>query len=200
MSAIARPEVLIAIRMLSALIFLSAAVGKMRFWTVFEGVVANYRLLPRALIPAVAYALPPLEALIGACLLLGVASPWAPLAAAALLGVFAIAMTVNLLRGRSHIDCGCFQGTLKQTLRWPLVARNAVLMLLVGFGAAAPIAPANGWDVFNGSMAGSALFLILQTLNALWAIHPGVRRPGRPPRAVQQAAVPRTELHAGTVA
>jgi uncharacterized membrane protein YphA (DoxX/SURF4 family) len=133
MSAIARPEVLIAIRMLSALIFLSAAVGKMRFWTVFEGVVANYRLLPRALIPAVAYALPPLEALIGACLLLGVAAPWAPLAAAVLLGVFAIAMTVNLLRGRSHIDCGCFQGALKQTLRWPLVARNAVLMLLVGF-------------------------------------------------------------------
>jgi hypothetical protein len=178
MPAIASADVLIAIRTLAALIFLGAAAGKMRHWQAFEGVVANYRLLPRALIPAVAYALPPVEAVIGASLLIGAASPWAPLGAAALLGVFALAMAVNLLRGRSHIDCGCFQTALKQKLRWPLVARNVVLMPLVGFSGILRAAPAAGMDVLNGLMAGGALFLVLQSLNALWAVDIQLRKQG----------------------
>lgn len=172
------PAVVLAARALTALIFLSAAVGKMRHWNVFEGVVANYRLLPGPLNSAVAYALPPAEAVIALCLMAGVAQPWAGLAAAALLGVFGLAIAINLLRGRSHIDCGCFQGTLKQALRWPLVARNAVLAIIACASALTPAAELQAWDAVNGLMAAAALFLILQTLNALWAIQPAwLKRP-----------------------
>jgi methylamine utilization protein MauE len=169
MPAIDHSDAVVAIRTLVALVFLTAAVGKMRNWPIFQGVVANYRLLPQFLVGPVAYALPPVEALIGTALPTGGLAPWAEAAAASLLGVFAVAMGINLLRGRRHIDCGCFQGTLRQPLSWILVSRNVLLaLLLVATGAA---------SVLNGLFAGAALFVILQSLNALWAIIPAARRP-----------------------
>lgn len=175
----AAPDVVIAIRTLIALIFLSAAIGKMRNWSIFRGVVANYRLLPQVLVGAVTYALPPVEAVIGAILPTGLFAPWADAAAAVLLGAFAVAMGINLLRGRRHIDCGCFQSALKQTLRWTLVSRNALLALLLAAADAAPSGRPDGWTVANGLLAGGALFVVLQSLNALWAVIPAVRRPSR---------------------
>jgi uncharacterized membrane protein YphA (DoxX/SURF4 family) len=128
-------EVQIAVRTLIALVYLAAAIGKMRHWAVFRGVVANYRLLPEVLVAPFAYLLPPFEALLGAMLLLGLLSPWAEAAAAALLLLFACAMAINIKRGRRHIDCGCFQSALKQTLSWVLVARNGTLALLLGLAS-----------------------------------------------------------------
>jgi hypothetical protein len=177
MPTLVPPDAGIAARILIALVFLGAAIGKMRHWTIFEGVVANYRLLPRALVAPAAYALPPLEAAIGAALATGFWAPWSAAAAAVLLAVFAWAMSVNLLRGRRHIDCGCFQGTLKQPLRWILVIRNALLVLLLAASAATPPGRPDWWTMANGLFAGCALFVVLQALNALWVITPA-RRPG----------------------
>jgi hypothetical protein len=176
MAFVTHPALLIAVRLLLAMMFLSAAVGKMRHWRVFEGVVANYRLLPATISRLVAYALPPAEALLALALIAGLAQPWTGRTAAGLLIIFGCAIAINLLRGRSHIDCGCFQGTLKQALRWPLVARNALLAALALLTALPASAEPQGWDVLNGAMAGAALFLILQTLNALWAIQPAWRK------------------------
>jgi hypothetical protein len=176
MALLTHPALLIAVRLLLAMIFLGAAVGKMRHWSVFEGVVANYRLLPHGFDRVVAYALPPAEAVLALGLIAGLAQPFTGYAAAALLIVFGCAIAINLLRGRSHIDCGCFQGTLKQALRWPLVARNALLAALAALTALPASSEPQGWDVLNGAMAGAALFLILQTLNALWAIQPAWRK------------------------
>ena len=53
-----------------------------------------------------------------------VASPGLALVAMALLALFAAAMAINIRRGRDHIDCGCGQSFLRQTLSWMLVARN----------------------------------------------------------------------------
>jgi hypothetical protein len=179
MLALDHPDAVIAIRTLIALVFLSAAIGKMRDWPIFQGVVANYRLLPQVLVGPVTYVLPPAEAAIGAILATGLFAPWAEGAAALLLGAFAVAMAINLLRGRRHIHCGCFQGTLKQPLRWTLVSRNVLLALLLA-AAAAPSSRPDGWTLVNGLLAGGALFVVLQSLNALWAIIPAVRRPRQP--------------------
>ena len=56
----------LAIRTLISLVFLSAAYGKLRHRVPFQGVVANYRLLPDAMVPAAAYLIPPLELFVGA--------------------------------------------------------------------------------------------------------------------------------------
>jgi uncharacterized membrane protein YphA (DoxX/SURF4 family) len=167
----------IVVRTLIALTYLAAAIGKMRHWAVFQGVVANYRLLPEVLVAPFAYLLPPFEALLGAALLLGLLAPWAEVAAAALLLLFAAAMAVNIIRGRRHIDCGCFQSALKQTLNWILVARNAFLALLLGLGLAITAGPTELRMTIDGLLAGGVFFAILQSLNILWAIDPAWRRP-----------------------
>lgn len=169
------PEVAIAIRTLVALVFLTASLGKMRHWVVFQGVIANYRLLPDALVAPIADLLPPVEALVGILLLLGLATPWPQAGAAVLLLIFAAAMGVNLLRGRRDIDCGCFQSALKQRLSWSLVARNAVLVLLLGM-AVVPSEPSTLPRVMDGLLVGGVLFIILQSLTILWSIVPVWRR------------------------
>ncbi len=177
MTGLASPEISIAVRTLIALVFAAAALGKMRHWGVFQGVLANYRLLPDYLVRPVTYSLPPAEAFLAGALLLGVWPPWPELAAAALLLVFAMAMSINLARGRAHIDCGCFQSALKQRLRWTLVIRNIVLALLLGVALWPRVGSADVRMRVEGLLAGGVLFLILQSLNILWSIVPGWRLP-----------------------
>ncbi|MFI5715468.1 MauE/DoxX family redox-associated membrane protein [Nocardia sp. NPDC051750] len=73
-----------------------------------ERSVRGYRLLPDPLVPVVAAALPWAEIVLGAALVLGLVPRVAGFAAAALFVVFFLALTVNLLRGRRDLDCGCF--------------------------------------------------------------------------------------------
>lgn len=175
-AAAAMAEVALAIRTLLGFVFLTAAYGKLRHWAVFQGVVANYRLLPEVLVLPVAYALPPVEAALGAALLLGLGFPLPEIGAIALLLLFAFAMALNIVRGRRHIDCGCFQSALKQTLSWTLVLRNLVLVLLL---AALPLsdgAPSDLFAIVNGLLVGGVLFIILQTLTILQSIVPAWRQ------------------------
>jgi Methylamine utilisation protein MauE len=176
-------DFVMALRILAALVFVTAAAGKMRHWLAFQGVVANYRLLPEGLILPVARALPVAEFVIGGALLTRWSAPGAEVAAAALLAVFGLAMGVNILRGRPHIDCGCFQSTLKQTLRWRLVARNAALAALLVVDLASPTATPDAWSAVNGALGGVALFIVWQGLNTLWAIVPAFGRPRAPAHA-----------------
>jgi uncharacterized membrane protein YphA (DoxX/SURF4 family) len=166
----------LAIRVLVSLVFLSAAYGKLRHGIAFQGVVANYRLLPDAMVAPAAYSIPPVELLLGATLLLGVAFPWPEFGAGALLLLFALAMGINLRRGRRHIDCGCFQSALKQTLSWTLVMRNAVLALLLGVALLSNETPHDLTTLINGCLAGAVLFIILQALGILWSIAPAWHR------------------------
>jgi hypothetical protein len=169
-------EAALAIRTLVSLVFLSAAYGKLKHRAAFQGVVANYRLLPDAMVAPVAHLIAPVELLLGAALITGCAFPWAPLGAAGLLGLFALAMGINLRRGRRQIDCGCFQSALRQTLSATLVVRNVVLALLVSLTLPASEAPDDAFALMNGYLTGCVLFIILQALGILWSISPAWSR------------------------
>lgn len=164
-------EIAFAVRTLLALVFLSAALGKARHHLAFQGVLANYRLLPDFAVVPLALTLPALEAAVGAALLC-TPSAWPQLSAAGLLVVFALAMAINLMRGRRHIDCGCFQSALKQELSWTLVARNAVLTALLALPLAAGRASPSGMGALEGLLTGVVLFLLLSSLNVLWSVTP----------------------------
>jgi hypothetical protein len=168
-------EIALAIRVLVALIFLTAAVGKFRHRLVFQGVVANYRLLPDSAVPAFALLLPPVEAAVAAALLFAPAL-WPAVSAASLLILFAVAMAINIRRGRRHIDCGCFQSTLKQTLSWILVARNAGLALLLAVPAAVPEGALSELGAAEALLTGTVLFVLLQSMNILWSVVPAWRQ------------------------
>jgi hypothetical protein len=163
----ASPEFVTAVRSLTALVFLSAGIAKLRNWTAFEGVIANYRLLPEFAVRPVSYVLPPVEILTGIALLAAInRAEWL---AAGLLSLFAVAMGINLARGRSHIDCGCFNSALKQSLHWSLVARNVCMVLLLAAAAGSPLASLNAsWLL--GSLGGIAFFVLFQCANALLSI------------------------------
>ncbi len=164
---------LLAARIVVACIFLMAAVGKLRHLTVFEGVLANYRLLPRWAIAPAHVLLPLAELAIGIGM---IAMPrFAAPAAALLLLVFAAAMAVNLRRGRSDIDCGCHQSVLRQRLSWTLIGRNAVLAVLALL-AAVPPATASQSAWLTGAGAGVGLFALYCAMNSLWALGAVTRR------------------------
>ena len=90
-----------------ALILAAAAVPKIRNPDEFQGVVDNYRLLPSFMVAPFAKLLPWLELGSAIALLVPPAREVAAWVAAGLFMMFALALAINVGRGRTHIDCGC---------------------------------------------------------------------------------------------
>ena len=112
-------------------LLLGAAWHKLIALQAFAAVVADYRLAPSFLSASVAHILPPLEMALGLAWILGMAMPLVAPATAAMLGIYTLAIAINLLRGRVHISCGCGLGTGAhddQQLSWVLVLRNLLLI------------------------------------------------------------------------
>lgn len=150
------------------LVFVSAAIAKLRHRALLPGVIANYRLLPEALVAPAATVLPGAELGLGLWLLGGALVAPAAALAMALLALFAWAMAVNLRRGRGHIDCGCGNAALRQPLAWPLVLRNLGLAALLLPALAGLPAPAGTWPL--AWAGGAVLFLSFQLFNAIVAL------------------------------
>lgn len=119
------PLLTIVIATSLALLFLLAARHKLSARRRFEAQLAAYRLLPDSLVTPAARVLPWLEIAVALSLLFAITRPVGAVLAATLLGIYALAMGINLSRGRSQIDCGC--GDTPQSLSGLLVLRNAVL-------------------------------------------------------------------------
>lgn len=151
-----------ALRAFLAALFATAAVSKLAAAEEFHGVVRNFRLLPDAASRVVAMALPVAELAVAAGLLMPPLAGPAALAAALLLAVFGLAIAVNVLRGRTWIDCGCFRNGMKQRISWAMAGRNMVLTAMaLGAAALPPLArPAGLADLAAGMMAGTVLFLV----------------------------------------
>jgi len=108
-----------------ALLFFMAARHKLSDNRRFEAQLAAYRLVPDSVLGVTAKALPWMEMSLVFLLLIPITRPFAGSVAAALLVIYALAMAVNIRRGRSEIDCGC--GDKPQSLSVMLLIRNAVL-------------------------------------------------------------------------
>lgn len=90
-----------------ALVLATAAFFKLRHQDEFQGVVENYRLLPAVMVPSFARTLPWLELLVAVALLIPLLQAVAAWVAAMLFLMFALALAINVGRGRTYIDCGC---------------------------------------------------------------------------------------------
>ncbi|MBK8594424.1 MAG: DoxX family membrane protein [Holophagales bacterium] len=89
------------------LFFVVAALPKIADPPSFAHMIYNYRLLPGQLVNVSALVMPWAELLMGLALICGIWRRAAATLVGALLVVFIIAISVNLLRGNA-IDCGCF--------------------------------------------------------------------------------------------
>ena len=137
----------LSFRYFLALILVVAALPKLRQPDEFHGVVANYRILPDRLVSPFAQLLPWLELICAAGLLFVATAAHALLFASGLLMMFSVAVAVNLLRGRTHIDCGCLRGAARGAgIGWYHAVRPLILACLAvmtamaaGAGTASPV-------------------------------------------------------------
>lgn len=179
----------------SGLLFAASAHHKLRDLPRFTATLRAYALLPNALVPPVALGLVGLE--VGLALSLPLA-PVLPglarvtgLAAAGLLVVYAVAIAVNLLRGRRGIDCGCLGAAARSTpLSGGLVLRNLALACLLATTAmprdTRSLELVDALTIGGGLVALTLVYLAIDQLVALPA-----RRVDRLPSALARPEVAR---------
>jgi putative oxidoreductase len=128
---------LIAVRIALGALFIWAALTKLPDMAGFAQDVANYRVVPAALVAFVASAVVGIELLAGIALVAGVMERAAAAVIAALLIAFTVFLSQALLRG-IDLRCGCFGGD--EPASWWTVARDLVMLaaaILVARGPAA---------------------------------------------------------------
>lgn len=159
-----------------SVIFLTGAWQKLRDPALFQANIENYRVLPDSLAWLAAILLPLWELATGVLLLFDVTRTVGAALAIGLLSIVTAAVAINLLRGRTEIDCGC--GSLgghvgDQALSWGLAARNGVLALAAVLVLREDAPRTLVWIDYL-SVAGATLGLLglYVTANQLMANHP----------------------------
>jgi hypothetical protein len=147
-----------------ALLFAAAGLRKLAAPASFAAAVDSYMLLPGSAVPLAAWALIGAELIAAGGLVVSafVPVPWALPLAAGLLVTYALAMGINLARGRRSLGCGCTGlGSGETPLGGVLVARNLVLSG-TALAAAAPVATGRILTLADGmTILGSVLSLAL---------------------------------------
>ncbi|HEB89049.1 MAG TPA: methylamine utilization protein MauE [Deltaproteobacteria bacterium] len=155
------PAIALLLRVCLATLFGLAAFHKVRDRHAFLETFANHEILPRALtLPGAAFVVVA-ELLVFLGLVGGFPGPQAGTATLALLGLYTLALAINLVRGRREIDCGCLGPDNRQPLSAWMIWRNLVLAL----GALALFLPvANRPFVFVDAITLLGGFLVLSLL------------------------------------
>ena len=158
-----------------------AASGALKFYDVesFRGAVTNYRLIPEWMATPFAWIAPVIECAAALGLLLRPIRASAALVLIVLLTIFTGAIAINLARGRTDIDCGCFGPALRQRLSAWLLLRNGALFALLALALAPTVARAmNLLDFATVAMAAATIVVLYTAANYLIANAPGLRALG----------------------
>ena len=147
-----------------------AAAHKYRNYLEFRGIVDQYRIMPKPLVPIAAPSVVALECL--ACLTLAVPT-WRLLGApltAGLLVLYSVAIAINLYgRGRTAMDCGC-GGEATPLSGWLLLRNGLLLMLACSSWLAAPsFVIGGGVEALIAGLIAGLLWLAYATANQLLA-------------------------------
>ena len=126
------PLIVKAISIGLGLMFLFAAYHKLANAAAFRVTLLEYQLLPQWLVTPAARLIPIIEIILACSWLLSFYNQaMTAIGSAVLLGIYALAIGINLYRGRVHFDCGCSFGGKDQNeqfLSGGLVARNLLLI------------------------------------------------------------------------
>ena len=129
--------VVLALRLVLSAIFIVAGFSKAGHADQFAAQIAGFRLLPQFAIAPLAIALPYLEMLLGAYLILGLFTRISAWTAVVLLAIFDGAIASAVVRGMT-VSCGCFGPNDTTVTTWSEVARDAVFVLLAVIVALRP--------------------------------------------------------------
>ena len=134
---LAHPWLTVRVQIALGAIFVAAALPKISDPPSFAHMIYNYRILPAGLINITALTMPWVEIVAGLALILGIWVKPARWLIAAMLIVFILAISFNLLRDNA-IDCGCFDVsaaglTHEERIRdmWMVILRDIGMLLMV---------------------------------------------------------------------
>jgi len=133
-------------RMAVGAVFVVSAVAKARRPRAFANGVRQYEVLPPSLSYAIGLVLIPAEAITAFLLLTGYLSPLGLVAALCLLLCFGLAVTINLLRGRSP-SCYCFGSGSSEQVSRRTVERIGLLGFAVVLAFASQVSPPPGGSI-----------------------------------------------------
>lgn len=156
-----------ALSLALSLLFSVGAIHKLKDYTSFCSTLKAYRIFPDALVNVAAAFVISLEITTVVFLLVGPVELGA-LLAVGLLAAYAGGIGLNLLRGRTQIDCGCHFGPGSGNISYALVIRNGVLCVF----AALLLVPASArpWTWLDsaaclfGLLAAIGIYLAAETL------------------------------------
>jgi peroxiredoxin len=137
---------LLVARLLLALVFATAGMAKLADREGSRRAIVDFGV-PSALAAPLGLLLPLAELAIAATLLPTSTAWWGALGALALLSVFIVGISINLVRGRKP-DCHCFGQLHSAPAGWKTLARNGVLAVVAGFVL---------WEGYDGGAGPSAL-------------------------------------------
>jgi len=170
-------------RVIAAVFFLllvAAGIHKLSDRLRFKGILAAYEILPVHLVAAVSLLIPVFEIMLGLGWLFGWQIDFVSVATVGLLTAYAMAMGINLARGRTYIDCGCGfssakakkdESGIQQLSKW-LVYRNVVLILLALVAGAGEAPRSFGMlDYFSFIAAIVALIFVYSAFHQLLVNH-----------------------------
>ena len=170
------PVLAVVLRGALALLFVVAALHKLRDRDAFRATLDAYALLPSALTAPLARAVPLVELVAALLLVVPRAAAVGASIAVLLLSVYALAMGVNLLRGRRDLDCGCMGPGARSPIGPELLVRNLFLVVAALVAGFAPIhARALVWvDFVTVPLAVAVLAALYAAVERVLALAPTV--------------------------
>lgn len=111
-------------------LFIYASIDKIVNPHAFARIIHNYKLVPDIFIYAMAITFPWVELIAGLFLVSGIYKRTAAIILSGMLTVFAIAISINLIRGLKF-DCGCFSTSLTESGSDPvgLLIRDILILI-----------------------------------------------------------------------
>lgn len=120
---------LIVSRVIPALVFIYAGIGKITDPEAFAQSIINYKLFPISSVNIIAIIIPWIELIAGILLLFGIAVKENIVIINALLALFIILVVISMARGL-NIECGCYGARGGQQVGFQKIIENGILFLL----------------------------------------------------------------------
>lgn len=134
-------------RLLLGSVFVVSGAAKFFEWRRFGDTLAAMEIFPPRFARAIARLIPPLELLLGICLIAGWKLAVSGRAGLILLTGFTLTLAIYRWRGGKELACGCFSDFEQKTSTSSVIVRN---MLLLGAGVALlpeqPLSSKHGLD------------------------------------------------------
>ncbi|OUQ85403.1 methylamine utilization protein MauE [Brevibacillus brevis] len=148
-------------RLILAFLFLSTFISKIRDMGTHLSIVRAYQIIPYSWSKSFTYLDLGLQATVAVSLLIGLFTTLGLSLAILLLGVYTLAISINLARGRKKISCGCGGMAGNHFLSWKLVLRNLVFISLAvcvgqwsgGWASIDHYLMSGNFEITNGVMA-----------------------------------------------